>query len=60
MKTAVAQIPGMKSAGRPRTGYQNLFNNSSKRPRGAESAGLVLWGTKLSGQIWEMQLLGQV
>ena len=31
---------GMKSIGRPRLGYENLFNNSSKR----------LWGTKTARQ----------
>ena len=30
---------GMKSIGHPRPGYENLFNNSSKRPLGAKTAG---------------------
>ena len=35
---------GMKSLGRPRLGYENLFNNSSKRPRGAKTAGQFFMG----------------
>ena len=39
MKTAIAGIPGYESLGRPRSRYENLFNNSSKRPRGSKTPG---------------------
>ena len=34
----------MKSIGSQRQGYENLFNNSSKRPRSAKTAGKFLTG----------------
>ena len=34
----------MKSIGRLRLGYENLLNNSSKRPRGAKTAGQPFMG----------------
>ena len=37
---------GMKPIGGPRPGYENLFNNSSKRPRGAKTAGQFVTGCK--------------
>ena len=50
MKTAAAGIyeiyrtRGMKSIGRPRPGYENLFNNSYERPQGAKTAGQFFTG----------------
>ena len=34
----------MNSIGRPRPGYENLFNNSFKRPLGAKTAGQFFKG----------------
>ena len=37
---------GMNLIGRPRPGYENVFNNSFKRPLGAKTAGLFFKGYK--------------
>ena len=36
----------MTSIGHPRPGYENLFNNSYKRPRRANTAGQFFTGCK--------------
>ena len=36
----------MKTIGRPIPGSENLFSNSSKRPRGAKNAGQIFMGYK--------------
>ena len=41
MRTAAAGIPGYEFY---RTGYENLFNNSFKRPLGAKTAGQFFKG----------------
>ena len=46
MTTEQLQSRGIKSIGRPRPGYENLFNNSFKKQRGAKTAGQFFMGHK--------------
>ena len=46
MKTAAAGILGHETIERPRPGYENLLNNSSKRPLGAKTVGQFFKGNE--------------